>query len=67
MMEQVSLGAVWAVENWLSFSLNQIQGWATVRESYSRALEQGALDKSGDSPTASEREYFGAFATKLWP
>ena len=30
-------------ENWLDFSLNQIQGWTTVREFYSRALEQGPL------------------------
>ena len=30
-------------ENWLDFSLNQIQGWTTVREFYTRALEQGPL------------------------
>ena len=30
-------------ENWLGSSLNQIQGWTTVRESYSRAFEQGPL------------------------
>ena len=28
---------------WLGSSLNQIQGWTTVRESYSHALEQGPL------------------------
>ena len=43
MMEQVRLCAVWPMENWLGSSLNQIQGWTTVRESYSRALEQGPL------------------------
>ena len=31
------------MENWLGSSLNQIQGWYTVQESYSRALEQGPL------------------------
>ena len=40
-MEQVRLGAVWPVENRLGSSLNHIQGWTTVRESYSPALEQG--------------------------
>ena len=43
MMEQVRLGAVWPMENWLGSSLNQIQGWTTFEESYSRALEQGSL------------------------
>ena len=38
MMEQVRLCAVW-----LGSSLNQIQGWTTVRESYSPALEQRPL------------------------
>ena len=33
------------MENWLGSSLNQIQGWTAVRESYSRALEQGPLDE----------------------
>ena len=28
--------------DWLGSSLNQIQGWTTVRESYSRALEHDA-------------------------
>ena len=42
-MAQVRLRAVWPMENWLGFSLNQIQGWTTVRESYSRALQQGPL------------------------
>ena len=42
-MEQVRLCAVWPTENWLGSSLNQIQGWTTVRESYSRALEQRPL------------------------
>ena len=43
MMEQVRLCSVWPMENWCGSSLNQIQGWTTVRESYSRALEQGPL------------------------
>ena len=43
MMEQVRLCAVLPMENWLGSSLNQIQVWTTVRESYSRALEQGPL------------------------
>ena len=43
MTEQVRLCAVWPTDNWLGSSLNQIQGWTTVRESYSRALEQGPL------------------------
>ena len=43
MMEQVRLCAVWPLENWLGSSLNQIQGWTTVQEPYSRALEQGPL------------------------
>ena len=43
MMEQVRLCAVWPMENWLGSSLNHIQGWTTVRESYSHALEQGPL------------------------
>ena len=45
MMEQVRLFDVWPMENWLDFSLNQIQGWTTVRESYSRDLEQGPLGR----------------------
>ena len=43
MMEQVRLCAVLPVETWLGSSLTQIQGWTTVRESYSGALEQGPL------------------------
>ena len=43
MMEQDRLCAVWPMENWLGSSQNQIQDWTTVRESYSRALEQGPL------------------------
>ena len=43
MMEQVRLCAVWPMENWLGSSLNQTQGWTTVQESYSPALEQGTL------------------------
>ena len=43
MMEQVRLCAVCPMENCLGSSLNQIQGWTTVRETYSRALEQGPL------------------------
>ena len=35
--------AAWSMENLLCSSLNQIQGWTTVQESYSRALEQGPL------------------------
>ena len=31
------------MENWLGSAVNHIQGWATVRESYSRALGQGFL------------------------
>ena len=42
-MDQVRLCALWPVENCLVSSLNQIQGWITVRESYPRALEQGPL------------------------
>ena len=42
-MEQVRLGAVWPMENCPGSSFNQIQGWATVRESYSHALERGPL------------------------
>ena len=42
-MEQVILCAVWPMENWLGSSMNQIEGWTTVRESYYRALEQGPL------------------------
>ena len=43
MMKQARLCAVWTMENWLGSSLNQIQGWTSVRESYSRASEQGPL------------------------
>ena len=43
MKEQVRLCAVWPMENWLSSSLSEIQGWTTVPDSYSRALEQGTL------------------------
>ena len=64
MMEQVRLCAVWPMDNWLGSSLNQIQGWATVQESYSRALEQGTLlhvmhlakDKSGYTSKSREME-----------
>ena len=49
-METVRLCAVWPRENWLGSSLNQIQGWTTVRESYSRALEQGPLLSSFPLP-----------------
>ena len=44
-MEQVGLCAVWLMENWLCSSLNQMQGWTTVQESNSRALERGPLDE----------------------
>ena len=43
-MEQVRLFAVWPMENWLGSSLNQMQGWSTVRESYFRALEANTSD-----------------------
>ena len=44
MMEQVRrLCSVWPTKNWLGSSLKHIQGWTTVQESYSRALEQGSL------------------------
>ena len=43
LMEQVRLCAVWPMENWLGSSLNRIQGWTIVRESYSHALKQGTL------------------------
>ena len=43
MKEQVRLCAVWPMENFIGSSLNQTQGWTTVRESYSRALEQEPL------------------------
>ena len=42
-VEKVRLYAVSPMENWLGSSLNQIQGWTTVRQSYSRALEQRPL------------------------
>ena len=42
-LEQVRLSAVWPIENWIGSSLNKIQGWTDVRESYSRALEKGPL------------------------
>ena len=44
-------------ENWLGSSLNQIQGWTTVRESYSRALEQGPLVLSNVSNVTYECWY----------
>merc|ERR1719460_2532904 len=44
------LNSVWLMGNWLGFPLNQIQGWTTVRESYSRALEQGPLLSSFPLP-----------------
>ena len=47
MMDHVRLCAVWHMENWLDSSLNHIQGWITVRESYSRALEQRSLEGEG--------------------
>ena len=45
-MEQVRLCAVWPMDNWLGSSLKHIQGWTTVGESYSLALEHGPLDPS---------------------
>ena len=38
-MKQARLCAVRPMENWFGASMSQIQGWATVRESYSRALD----------------------------
>ena len=51
MTELVRPCAVRPMENWLG-SLNQVQGWTTVRESYSRALKQGPLQlkKGKDVP-----------------
>ena len=43
MMEQVRLCAVCPMENWIGSSLNGIQGWSTVLESYSHAPGQGTL------------------------
>ena len=40
---QVRLCAVLPMENWPGSSLNQMQGWTTVQESYSQVLEQGSL------------------------
>ena len=37
-MEHSWICAVRPTENWLGSSLNQIQGWTTVQESYSRAF-----------------------------
>ena len=42
-LTKVRLGAVWPMENRIGSSLNHIQGWTTVREFYSCALEQGPL------------------------
>ena len=42
-MERVILCAVWPTENLPGSSLNQMEGWTNVRESYSRALEQRPL------------------------
>ena len=76
MMEQVRLCSVWAMENWLGSFLNHIQGRTTVREYYSRALEEGPLrEKGGESgESRSERERgrgrfcFRAIALLLtWP
>ena len=43
MMEHVRFYAVWPMQNWPGSTLNQIQGWTTVRESCSRVLEQRPL------------------------
>ena len=48
-MEHVRLCALWSTDNWHGSSLNKIQGWTTVRESYSRALEQGSLKEAVQS------------------
>ena len=58
MMEQVILLAVRPMENWLGSSLNQIQGWTTVQEPYSRALGQGSLTKNVQ---------FNFERCKIWP
>ena len=50
MMEPVRHCTVWPMENRLVSSFNQIQGWKTVRESYSRALGQGPLFKNCTLP-----------------
>ena len=47
MVEQVIVCAVWPMENWIGSSLNHIQGWTTVQESYCLALEQGPLLEIG--------------------
>ena len=48
-LHDVRLCAVWPMENWLCSSLNQIQGWTTLRESYTCALEQGPLVRTVDT------------------
>ena len=45
-MNQYDLQKKWPMENWLGSSWNQIQGWTTVQESYSRAFEQGPLQSA---------------------
>ena len=52
MIKQVRLYALWPMENWLGPSLNQIQDWTTVLESYSRALEDGSLERRGQPEVA---------------
>ena len=52
MMEQVRLCAVCPMENFLGTSMNHIQGWTTVRDSYSCALEQGPLSQTNVLQTA---------------
>ena len=54
MMEQVRLCAVWPMENWFCPSLNHIQGWTTVRESYSRALEQDLCSSRSSAVTRAD-------------
>ena len=44
MMEQVRLWGVWPTENCIGFSMNHIQGWMTVWEFYSHALDKRRLD-----------------------
>ena len=43
MKEQVRLCAVWPTENWLGSSMNHIQDWMTVWESYYHNLEKSPL------------------------
>ena len=50
------------MENWLGSSLKQIQGWTTVGESYSRALEQGPLLVKRGAPNISLAQFLPSVA-----